>query len=105
MKKTNYGTIVLMIGLMMCVSCSQVSFNNPFGEAQPNAAGMAGSDESSDKVDPQNAGKPPEHKIRYLNVKNADNSANPTSFKESETVMLTKVSISGFTFDGWYEVT
>ena len=43
------------------------------------------------------------HRIVYHNTKNADNSSNPTSYKESETINLTDVSISGWTFGGWYD--
>ncbi len=189
MKKMNYGTIVLaVIGLLMCVGCSQVSFNNPFGERErittdadtaDNTADNAGSQSSSTTTTikyvirfDSNGGSssmedltadggqtvvlptctivPPvgkkfncwnskadgsdgasyadgasvknladtdgeivtlyaqwidmdSHRISYHNTKNAINT-NVTSFKESENVILTTVSISGYTFGGWYDV-
>ncbi|MBR6201068.1 MAG: SUMF1/EgtB/PvdO family nonheme iron enzyme [Spirochaetales bacterium] len=111
MKKMNYGTIVLaVIGLLMCVGCSQVNFNNPFGEIERITTNVDTADTPSDikdvsSDDQTDKSKPTEHKIHYLNIKNADNSPNPTSFLETDTIVLKDVTTDDFTFDGWYEVT
>ncbi|MBR6200490.1 MAG: InlB B-repeat-containing protein [Spirochaetales bacterium] len=108
--KTNYGTIVLtIIGLFMCVGCSQVSFNNPFGESEPARTNVDTADNTADNQDASSddqtdKSKPVEHKIHYLNTNNAVN-PNVTSFKETDVVVLKDVSADGFTFDGWYVVT
>ncbi len=110
MKKTNYGTIVLtIIGLMMCVGCSQVSFNNPFGESEPTRTNVDTADNTADNQDASSDNQtdkstPVEYKIHYLNAKNANN-PNKMSFLETDTIVLKDVSADGFAFDGWYEVT
>ncbi|MBP5707109.1 MAG: InlB B-repeat-containing protein, partial [Spirochaetales bacterium] len=43
------------------------------------------------------------HRIIYQNTKNADNSATPTNYKESSTIVLNSISVVGYTFDGWYD--
>ena len=54
MKKTNYGTIVLMvIGLVICVGCSQVSFNNPFGESESARTNVDTADNTADNAGSQ----------------------------------------------------
>ncbi|MBP5706042.1 MAG: InlB B-repeat-containing protein, partial [Spirochaetales bacterium] len=45
------------------------------------------------------------HSIFYCDTNNANNSQNKTFFKESDTIELKPISVTGYSFVGWYDGT
>lgn len=43
------------------------------------------------------------YSIIYNNTVNTDNTHNPTSYKESDTIVIADLTADGWTFDGWFD--